>query len=985
MTKRYFPRSKQFIFILGIIVISVITGFFGSFFTSITQRDYFVSSTDDNVINIFQSGFNSPVTSFVPSNYLDVLKHIDGITSISPEVHSLVLLDNAPFTLHGITKSFFELNSSIETMGRGLSYIMDSNRPNIIIAGYDVAKSLDLKVGQDYVIYSYTTSSFLTFHLAGIVKFNSFYDEELFTNIGAARYFRYYSSTDYFSMIRIKIDPTVVSKSEVSDYLSHLFTLDLHYVSHYQDPALIQNKKVKVFFSNGDLVDEKTTDENGFCSFNLPIGIYQVYFDSGTTIYNQTFLFLNSTTKYLYVDNYGSPTNLANNYNLSISSFYNNTLTNNTNLALTFPTGSTFYFKGNGTFLFNNISSGTYNINLQYNNLTLAQSIEVQSNENVSLSFTKTIFVNLKNTADNDISDFSCSFYNYRTNVTLNYNSCPNQLNLEHSTYNMSLTTVTNLNTWSIIKVTDQSSNFIQSYVGTTIQSFQIQSSSGSALSGITLYYSTGSETNFNLVGSTDSNGLITFPYTFGKHYYLLFSNGAVNASIDFQPTSLHSLIVYRPFHSFDFQSFFLDGTNSNSPITFQSITVSPLGATSFNLLTDSSGKLLFTPSADFIGHLTISSIFGTKSFWVDTHQTTSYNFTLGSIDISFFIRSTGLETIPNVHIQIDNVDYSSESVNSNGVFHVQVPSSSSYNFVHEQFIFPNNNNLYSYQSSFLFQHTYHVKVYFNNTQYNYYFPKTYQYSNYNISLNIPYFFNVNFKIKDASGRYIDNVQVILENNNYNYNSVSRNNGNSALHYVNPGQYDVTLKYLDFTMNLKLTVKSDLTINVQLPIYVNKININYFQPNISALNGKQYLDQFYNTSIAYFLQIFTILIVTVTFILIMLFSSVVKLTVESIEYEVFVLNLLGTSKWEMFTNLVYNFQLRSFVSSVIGLVIGMFLSGFLNTFNHIQILGFIFYSQFNIGYFLFFLTAINVLIAFVLINILRKMDLIYPIHLIRRH
>ena len=113
MTKRYFPRSKQVIFILGIIVISVITGFFGSFFTSITQRDYFVSSSNNDVVTILESGYKSPIVSYVPSNYLDVLKEIKGITSISPEVHSLVLIKNNPVTLHGITKTFFEMNSTI--------------------------------------------------------------------------------------------------------------------------------------------------------------------------------------------------------------------------------------------------------------------------------------------------------------------------------------------------------------------------------------------------------------------------------------------------------------------------------------------------------------------------------------------------------------------------------------------------------------------------------------------------------------------------------------------------------------------------------------------------------------------------------------------------------------------------------------------------------------------------------------------------------
>ena len=246
MTKRFFPRSKQVIFILGIVLISIITGFFGSFFTGITQRDYFVNS-NDNIVTILETGYKSPVVSYIPSNYLDVLKTIKGITAISPEVHALVMINQVPATLHGITSSFFELNSDKVLAGQPLKYIITSNASNILIAGSEIASSLNLHVGNSYTLYSSNTNAFFTFYLAGIVKFNSFYDEELFTNIDAANYFRTQSATINYSMIRLKIDTNIITKDQINAYLSSKFYLTIKLISHFQDPTLIQNQTVKIF------------------------------------------------------------------------------------------------------------------------------------------------------------------------------------------------------------------------------------------------------------------------------------------------------------------------------------------------------------------------------------------------------------------------------------------------------------------------------------------------------------------------------------------------------------------------------------------------------------------------------------------------------------------------------------------------------------------------------------------------------------------
>ncbi len=955
-----------------------------------TQRNYFVNANENDIITILQSGYKSPVVSYIPSNFVDVLKEIKGITSISPEVHSLVLIKNEPVTLHGITSTFFEMNSPTIIAGKGLSYIVTSNKTNVIIAGYGIAQVLNLKVGTYYNIYSSNTNSYYTFYLAGIVKFNSFNDEEIFTNIDVASYMRSQSSMIYYSMIRIKINTSLVTKDQINTYLSQKFLLKVNFFSHFQNLNVVQNKTVKIFQDNGIIAGTNITDSKGYCTFSLPIGFYTLYFTTNNIVYNQSFIFIGSAVQNIYVDPFNSTVNAnttSSGYALSIDSYYGNNLVPATSFVLTGPRSPRYFYYNLSHYDFSNLPQGNYTIKANYGNLSVTRNIYLNSNLIVDMNFTHQISLIVKDFSNNALSGFDCSVLNYQTNQTIFYhtNQTVINLDLENSIYNITLNTALGSRSFILPVNSNLTKSDIITYVGNGSQVFNIQNQSNQSFQNITMYERDAESTTFNFVNKTDSNGNVTFPnFVFGKEYYLLFSDGVTDATFLFNPTIPNSTaLVYHPFHTINLTATFLYTNGSTNYIQNTQVGLKPLSGSTNYSTTGVNGNVSFTLQGELVGNISITYKNFTKNFEVDTYQQTDYQFSVGFINLHLNVLSTGYQLIPNATIIVISKNYNETFYNTNGTLNLFLPSNTISDVYLENLLSLNDYNYSSFKNDYFLNYLYTITVSDGQSQSTLFLPKTYRSSNLFSTIKLPYVFNLRFFITDVLGVDAANAQILLTNSQSSFTTITDLYG-SANVIVNSGNYSLVIKYIDYEFDYSLSVTQNQVVKLKLPIFINKISLVPWKPNLSALSGKQYLNEFYSSSITYFLEVFIILITIAVFILILLFSSVVKLTLESIENEIFILNLLGTSKYEMFLNLLYNFQMRSVLSSAIGIAIGMYLTQFLNTFNSIQVLGFIFYSQFSLFYFIFFLVSINIVIFVVLVNVLRKMNVIYPIEFLKR-
>ena len=734
------------------------------------------------------------------------------------------------------------------------------------------------------------------------------------------------------------------------------------------------------------MVGENKTNKNGLCSFYIPVGLYYAYFYSGQNVVKESFTFLNSSTHTFYIDSHFSDSNIIR-HNLTLTTLYSYEHIQPTNVRLIVPDGRSFDYGSHNSYSFFNIINGNYTIEVLYNNSYIQQSFVLDSNLNLTVNFANKLKISILNANNQTLTNASCSFYNYQTEDTLNYNVCPSQVVLPKSLYNITVNDPTygsNSEFFNLINY-DQSNN-LTIYVGNSTQTFQIFNNLSINLQNVRLYAkeTTGTEPFYQVGSGTDSNGEITFNYTFGKDYYLLFSYGSINASYLFQPKVPTPIIKYYPFNQSSFTAYLFDGQANSTPLQNFPVNITGVDGQNYNKITLSSGEVDLNLNNEFVGYLSATFENITKSYFIDTLQNKIMKITLGQMNLDLTISSTAYELIPNVHINIISSNLNASYINSNGTLNLLLPTNPIYNPALENDFFSPSLNYTTFNTNFLLNSMYEIDLVINKSITSFYIPKLYYFQSFNYTFRIDYFFKVSFSIKDEIGMDVGNAKITLSNSKYTYVLITDINGYGSIPYVNPGNYSMTVQYADYQFNYNIVVTQDTPVALNVPFFIKKVNISFWKPNIAALSGKQYLDEFYSNSINYFIQVFLVMIIVSTFILVMLFSSVIKLTVESINNEIYILNILGASKREVFLNLLYNFQLRTFFSSIVGLGVGMFLTKYIHSFNYIQILGFVFYSKFDIGYLTLFCLAINLIIFCVLTFLLRKVHLIYPIQLLRR-
>ncbi len=157
---------------------------------------------EDDTLIVYDYNAKSPANSKLPLNLFGKLISVNGVISVSPEIIAFTMINRELVITRGVDIVLFSKINSIDILeGRNLSL------PDTLsaILGYQVAKELNLKVGEKVLVKSATSNEVLELEIVGIFKSEGTYNQEIFVPLFVAATLANIP-TDYVSFYRVKVD-----------------------------------------------------------------------------------------------------------------------------------------------------------------------------------------------------------------------------------------------------------------------------------------------------------------------------------------------------------------------------------------------------------------------------------------------------------------------------------------------------------------------------------------------------------------------------------------------------------------------------------------------------------------------------------------------------------------------------------------------------------------------------------------------------------
>lgn len=279
-------KSELWLFLVGILLVSIIGTTVGSFSLGITEKEFYFGKEDD-VLIITQPGASTPLTSRVPFYIEKDLESISGITNISAETLGLCIIsnrENTVVTVRGVTEDYNDLSLVEMASGKWL-YNDENNEVNSfvgVVAGYSIAKQLDLSVNDHLLLSSSIVDIGLELIVKGIhEQTQTPIDEELFVSLENGQTLSGLTDTEV-TFLRVKFNDNVISEDEINFLLQSTFTLNISLYSSYWDfHGNITDYSVKIFSYTREYLEmenfKSITEE---ISFILPFGRYIIVIEN---------------------------------------------------------------------------------------------------------------------------------------------------------------------------------------------------------------------------------------------------------------------------------------------------------------------------------------------------------------------------------------------------------------------------------------------------------------------------------------------------------------------------------------------------------------------------------------------------------------------------------------------------------------------------------------------------------------------------------
>ena len=159
--------------------------------------------TQNDIVAIYQTKANTPITGIVPLSLADSANAIHGVLATSAEVIVPCVVNDKSIFIRGILpESLSKINPLSTIEGSSLN----ENDTQSTIIGNGLQENLKLKTGDNITIYSVVSDKYVNVQVKGVFTSNSPLDDEALVPIYVGQWLRGINYNEV-TVIRAKIDP----------------------------------------------------------------------------------------------------------------------------------------------------------------------------------------------------------------------------------------------------------------------------------------------------------------------------------------------------------------------------------------------------------------------------------------------------------------------------------------------------------------------------------------------------------------------------------------------------------------------------------------------------------------------------------------------------------------------------------------------------------------------------------------------------------
>jgi len=924
---RIFTMKDLWLFLLGIIFVSITSGSIGAFMLGVGAEEFFMAE-QDNVVIVTQPGISTPFTGQVPLSLQTDIQKIPGVIVISPETLGLTVaqnLDEKSIVVRGVSSNFSSIVTSRVLAGMWFDPQLGETNKIVIngaMAGYILANNLKLSVGDTLILAGTLSNSVIELTITGILRTDSPSDEELIVSMPIGRTI---SGKDagYVSFLRVLINTDVISKPKLANILSLEYLVPITLAT--QDPELItklEETPIIAVTPYGHHVKTQYIETDNTTFFNLRFGTYDFIAappNASRSEYLRVFVNHDFYTPFELVVGYAYR-------DLQIQVQNNNQPVFNASVTLSERFGCVCIYSSqtnvSGVASFQQIPNKPYHLYISYANIDYHTFYSVTQSTTITINLNNSFTLNILNytTGDNinggelTISLFnSTEIYNstnYLSNSTIFLDPGVYLFNYSYAGY------VRNF----ILPINGEINKTI--FLGSDLLQVWVLDPEGLALPANVSILNRNQTVAYNI---TDINGLSTFNVNVDQNY-------TISAVLQSNQSKIHTHGIYFT-NTSDIVIVFYDsyilhihvenGTLELSPMNeLEGITIelrknSAVIATGS---TNSTGDYRFIlPDPGSYNIYAVKDGFSWNKSILIFNQTTNNNISLGQVHLKIYTESVNKIPISNIGISIFNSTSSFPIflTNSSGLKEINIPIGNySIMFTTVGYLFSTDLNV-----------TYSQILWVNQT--------------------IESCGNLYLKLENQLFQNLDNAFIYLRNDYFDYNIRTFTNihGEVFLESIPWGTYSVQITHsenlfptqtIEFASNY---TKMIIRVDTEGPI----LNAGYYafwqDRGFSVVWSSEFISGFLETTLSLITTTLTTLVIIVSVLSLLSIASIISHPIVSNERSILTLQCLGANRQQITINVVSHLVLLGLLASIVGALLGMGGMTLIPQFQHINIGG----------------------------------------------
>jgi len=186
-----------------------------SFFSFYKAFNAYLGEGED-IIAIYSPKGIGPFTDFVPLSLVGHVESLDGVQATSPETVTSSIIKGKSALIRGvIPEEFSKLNQITILDGEALQF----RDTNFMIAGWGLAKTLNLAIGDEVLILGVLSDVYLTLKIKGIYESHTTLDDEAIVPLYTGQWLRGINY-DTINILRVKIDRNKITSTQLYEAIS---------------------------------------------------------------------------------------------------------------------------------------------------------------------------------------------------------------------------------------------------------------------------------------------------------------------------------------------------------------------------------------------------------------------------------------------------------------------------------------------------------------------------------------------------------------------------------------------------------------------------------------------------------------------------------------------------------------------------------------------------------------------------------------------